>query len=87
MHAIVQHTVLAAEPAASGTLMPMHVLFLVPLLAYVVLVVGALVSIVSARQDTGMKLVWVVFVLIAPFVGSLLWFLVGRSHARRTVTH
>ncbi|GAA3181658.1 MULTISPECIES: PLD nuclease N-terminal domain-containing protein [Streptomyces] len=47
-------------------------------LAFVVLFIGALVSILKARMDAGMKLVWVVFAFIAPFLGSLLWFLIGR---------
>ncbi|UKY54948.1 PLD nuclease N-terminal domain-containing protein [Streptomyces inhibens] len=46
--------------------------------AYVVLFVGALVSIVRARMDGGMKLVRLVFAFVAPFLGSLLWFLIGR---------
>ena len=51
------------------------------LVAYVVLFVGALVSILRSPQTGGMKLVWVVFVLVAPFLGSLLWFLVGKRAA------
>ncbi|WP_405844857.1 PLD nuclease N-terminal domain-containing protein [Streptomyces platensis] len=46
--------------------------------AYVVLFVGALISIVRARMDGGMKLVWLVFAFVAPFLGSLLWLLIGR---------
>ncbi|MFJ5680081.1 PLD nuclease N-terminal domain-containing protein [Streptomyces sp. NPDC093097] len=48
--------------------------------AFVALFVGALVSILKARMDGGMKLVWVVFAFIAPILGSLLWFLIGRRH-------
>lgn len=85
MNAFVQHSVLASGAADSGASMAMAALVLLPLLAYVMLVIGALVSIVASAQDLGMKLVWVVFVFIAPFIGSLLWFFVGRGHARRTI--
>lgn len=44
---------------------------------------GALLSIVRSDLTGGMKLVWVVFALMAPFFGCLLWFLVGRRDAGR----
>jgi hypothetical protein len=49
--------------------------------AYVLLVLGALFSSLTAPQSGGMKLVWLVFIVIAPFVGSLLWFLFGKRSA------
>lgn len=52
-------------------------------LGYVVLFIGALVSIARTGHDTGMKLAWIVFAFVAPFLGSLLWFLVGRRSALR----
>ncbi|KIZ15783.1 PLD nuclease N-terminal domain-containing protein [Streptomyces natalensis] len=78
MHAVLagQHNLLALSDRAVflsgiGILISMAV-------ASVVLFVGALVSILRARMDGGMKLVWVVFAFVAPFLGSLLWFLIGR---------
>jgi hypothetical protein len=50
-------------------------------LGYAYLVIGALVSIVKSRMEGGMKLVWCVFVFVAPFLGSLAWFWVGRKSA------
>ncbi|TJZ42230.1 PLDc_N domain-containing protein [Streptomyces piniterrae] len=44
---------------------------------------GALLGIVRSDLTGGMKLVWVVFVLMAPFFGCLLWYLVGRNAQRR----
>ena len=86
MNALIQHSVLAAGSADTwSTALRLGVVAL-PFLAYAWLVIGALVSIVGSAHDLGMKLVWVVFVFIAPFIGSLLWFFVGRSHARRAVT-
>ena len=61
------------------------VLFVAGLLAVVGLVVAAVFSILFARIDGGMKVVWLVFVVIAPVIGALLWFLVGRS--RTPVRH
>jgi 4-amino-4-deoxy-L-arabinose transferase-like glycosyltransferase len=52
-------------------------------LAYVVFFLTALFSILGSRQSGGMKLVWVVFAFCAPFLGPLLWFLVGRNDRAR----
>ncbi|WP_240519615.1 PLD nuclease N-terminal domain-containing protein [Amycolatopsis antarctica] len=49
------------------------------LVAYVVFVIAALVSILRSRVDGGMKLVWVILVFLAPFLGSVLWFVIGRK--------
>ncbi|MGW2426547.1 PLD nuclease N-terminal domain-containing protein [Streptomyces sp. NPDC001709] len=43
---------------------------------------GALLGIVRSDLTGGMKLVWFVFALVAPFLGCLLWFLVGHRDAR-----
>jgi hypothetical protein len=50
-------------------------------LAYVVFFLGALISILGSRQGGGMKLVWIIFAFCAPFLGPLLWFLIGRRTA------
>ena len=78
--------VLAADPApffAFGTLA------LVALVAFgwLVLFLAALVSILGSPHTGGMKIAWLVFAFIAPFLGSLLWFIVGRgdSYRRRAV--
>ncbi|MEV6417151.1 PLD nuclease N-terminal domain-containing protein [Kribbella sp. NPDC051718] len=51
------------------------------LLAYALLVLGALISSLGAPMSGGMKLVWVVFIFIAPFIGSICWFLIGKRNA------
>jgi hypothetical protein len=43
---------------------------------------GALLSIIKSDLTGGMKLVWILFALMAPFLGCLLWFLVGRSNSQ-----
>ncbi|WNV89039.1 PLD nuclease N-terminal domain-containing protein [Umezawaea sp. Da 62-37] len=53
-------------------------------LGFLVLFVAALVSVLRSRLSGGMKLVWVVFAFCAPFLGSLLWFVVGRKNAERS---
>ncbi|PRY40554.1 PLD nuclease N-terminal domain-containing protein [Umezawaea tangerina] len=53
-------------------------------LGFLVLFVAALVSVLRSRLTGGMKLVWVVFAFCAPFLGSLLWFVVGRKNAERS---
>ncbi|KPC64310.1 PLD nuclease N-terminal domain-containing protein [Streptomyces chattanoogensis] len=52
--------------------------------AYVAVIVSAVVSISTSHLSTGTKLVWIVFAFMAPFLGSVLWFLIGRRDARRT---
>ncbi|MET7993346.1 PLD nuclease N-terminal domain-containing protein [Amycolatopsis sp. NPDC005232] len=47
----------------------------------VVFFLAALVSVLGSPLSGGMKLVWVVFAFCAPFLGPLLWFLVGRRSA------
>ncbi len=51
------------------------------LAAYILLVVGAFFSALFSPASGGMKLVWIVFIVIAPFIGSLLWFLAGKRNA------
>ncbi|MDT8911897.1 PLDc N-terminal domain-containing protein [Amycolatopsis sp. PS_44_ISF1] len=41
--------------------------------------IAALVGILGSELTGGMKLVWTVFAFCAPFLGPLLWFLVGRK--------
>ena len=55
---------------------------LVAVAAYILLVVGAFFSALFSPASAGMKLVWIVFIVIAPFIGSALWFLVGRRNAQ-----
>lgn len=56
-------------------------------IGWLVLFVGALISIIGSPHTGGMKLAWLIFAFIAPFLGSLLWFVVGRgdSYRRRPV--
>jgi hypothetical protein len=51
------------------------------LLLPVIFFIAALVSILGSGLTGGMKLVWVVFAFCAPFLGPLLWFLVGRKQS------
>ncbi|KAA5830532.1 PLD nuclease N-terminal domain-containing protein [Saccharopolyspora hirsuta] len=83
MHALVQQASLAAETGGfeSGMFL---LLAAIPLLAYAALVIGAVISVLGSEHTFGMKVVWIIFVCVAPFLGSILWFLVGRSNARRT---
>jgi membrane protein DedA with SNARE-associated domain len=51
------------------------------LLAYALLVLGALISTLGSSLTGGMKLVWIIFIFIAPFIGSICWFLIGKRNA------
>ncbi|MER7082698.1 Phospholipase_D-nuclease N-terminal [Saccharopolyspora kobensis] len=81
MHALVQQTSLALDDGVFqiGTLL----LIALPVLLYVGLIIGALISILGSAQTFGMKVVWIIFVFVAPFLGSILWFVIGRGNARR----
>ncbi|MCS7479542.1 PLD nuclease N-terminal domain-containing protein [Umezawaea endophytica] len=48
-------------------------------LALAALFIGALVSVLRSGMTGGMKVVWVVFAFCAPFLGPVLWFLVGKK--------
>lgn len=54
-----------------------------PILAVVVFVLDiiAIVSVVSGRSSLERKVVWIVVILLLPFIGMLLYFLLGRSAA------
>ena len=52
-------------------------------LGFLLLFLTALVGVLRSPLPTGMKLVWVAFALCAPFLGSALWFALGR----RTTNH
>ncbi len=43
----------------------------------------AIVSILKSSADTGTKLLWIVLVILLPFVGMILYFAMGPG--RRTV--
>ncbi|WP_017622969.1 PLD nuclease N-terminal domain-containing protein [Nocardiopsis chromatogenes] len=54
------------------------------MLAYVVFIVAAFLGSLTSRLDVGMKLVWAIFIICAPFLGALCWFLIGRRSAAAT---
>ncbi|GAB3722339.1 PLD nuclease N-terminal domain-containing protein [Nocardiopsis oceani] len=52
-------------------------------LAVVGLIIAAVFSILFSPEELGMKAVWLILVFIAPVIGALAWFLVGRNHSHR----
>lgn len=51
---------------------------------YLALVIGALISISKSRHATPtVKAIWFLIVVVAPFLGSLLWFTLGKPKAPR----
>ena len=51
---------------------------LIVVLLLAVLCISALISILRAPMDPGLKVVWFVGCLVFQFVGPLLWFTLGR---------
>ncbi|WP_394618190.1 PLD nuclease N-terminal domain-containing protein [Lentzea sp. JNUCC 0626] len=47
-------------------------------LALLVFWIAALISVLAAPIGCGAKILWLLVVFSLPFVGSLLWFVVGR---------
>lgn len=49
--------------------------------AFLVFFLAALVGILGANLGCGAKILWFLVILSLPFLGSLLWFVVGRKTA------
>ena len=47
-------------------------------IGYVVFFLAALLSVLGAPVGCGGKLLWFIVIMCLPFLGSLLWFAVGR---------
>lgn len=50
-------------------------------LAVIVFIVVAFFSALFARIGLGVKILWIILIFVAPFIGALLWFIVGRPRA------
>ena len=50
-------------------------------LAVIVFIVAAFFSALFARIGLGTKILWIILIFVAPFIGALLWFIVGRPRA------
>ncbi|MGW0515931.1 PLDc N-terminal domain-containing protein [Crossiella sp. NPDC003009] len=48
---------------------------------------AALISMLRSPLTGGMVLVWIIFAFCAPFLGPVLWFLIGRGNARSYPAH
>lgn len=51
-------------------------------IAYVLIAVVAVLSVIASDQSLGMKAVWFLLIWAMPLIGSVLWFLVGRREQR-----
>ncbi|MFF1823541.1 PLD nuclease N-terminal domain-containing protein [Kribbella sp. NPDC058245] len=80
MLTLIAHTASSTEPdqfwAFVGTTGVLAVVA-----AYFLFVITAFFSALFSPASAGMKLVWIIFIVIAPFIGSLLWFFVGKRNA------
>jgi hypothetical protein len=46
-----------------------------------ILTIVALVSCVQSAKPTNTKLLWIIIIIVAPLLGSLLWLLWGKDQA------
>jgi Phospholipase_D-nuclease N-terminal len=68
-----------AEPWASVLIGVLAIAVIV----WISVLVRVLRGVLRSRLDTGMKVVWVVFIMSSQPLGVILWFLIGRDHAYR----
>lgn len=57
------------------------ILPILAVVAYLALIIVALMQVFNSTMPTNTKLLWLIVILIAPFIGSLIWFAVGRNSA------
>jgi hypothetical protein len=57
------------------------ILPILAVVAYLALIIMALMQVFNSTMPTNTKLLWLIVILIAPFIGSLIWFAVGRNSA------
>ncbi|SEA75741.1 PLDc N-terminal domain-containing protein [Leifsonia sp. 21MFCrub1.1] len=54
-------------------------MFVVPFILWLI----AVIQIAAARAAAGPTVGWLILVTLAPFLGAILWFTIGRSSLRR----
>lgn len=50
-------------------------------LIILILDIWAIINVIQSGATTGMKLLWVVLIIILPVIGLILWFLMGPKKA------
>ena len=60
-----------------------QIMLLLILVCALVFPILALISIFKNKFEGNDKLIWVVVVLLLPFIGSILYFIIGRPKAKR----
>ncbi|MFH1189503.1 MAG: PLDc N-terminal domain-containing protein [Candidatus Omnitrophota bacterium] len=48
-------------------------------LVVLILDIIALVDVLKSSMETGMKLLWVILILVLPVIGMVLYFLIGKK--------
>jgi hypothetical protein len=61
--------------AGAGLAILLGVLFI----AYIAFVLSALIGVVGSRHTLLTKIVWVLVIFAVPFLGSILWHIVGKK--------
>lgn len=49
-------------------------------LHFIVAAIGIFSCVTSPKQKTNVKLLWILIIVLAPYVGTLLWFLWGKKN-------
>ncbi len=58
-------------------MLPIFLVILLGLIPFLLMIAG-LVSCVNASKPRNIKLLWILVIILAPFLGPLLWFLWGK---------
>lgn len=62
----------------------MHPIYGISGLVLLVLDVYALYLIITSSAEVGMKLLWIILVLVLPLLGAILYLIVGRGPGNRS---
>lgn len=60
-------------------LLPMAVAFIFGLIPFALMVAG-LVSCIRSSKARNLKILWILIIVLAPFLGPLLWFFWGKKN-------
>ena len=50
------------------------------LIHFIVAAIGIFSCVLSQKQSTNVKLLWIIIIVLAPILGTLLWFVWGKKN-------
>lgn len=74
------------EEAAAGILAGGVAIWAIGGLILFILVILAVVDLLRKPYDMGKKILWLVIILVVPYIGAILYFMIGRSSSSSSST-